>query len=1588
MSQAEELLNSLSSSNISTYLANSEEEPHIVIGDDRVIVVPESLKRIAVQYDHNVETVTFDCPRYWDSLDMSTMTVYINYMLPNRSMGSYPADNVTVDKTDSNLMHFDWTISRNVTSYKGNISFLVCIKKVDSDGNEENHWNSELNTDLHVSQGLETHEVVESTYPDIITQLLTRMDHIIAADSTALDTSLTETGLAAEAAATGKAIAKAAKTVTDTVKTICMTPQTFGAVGDGHTDDTNALQDAVNYITTNGGSLCFSAGKTYVISKPIQIISSNKKSFEINFNYCTITTRNKVETTTINGVEVNSAIYVYTDYASNERIGTIKNLTINGQYENIHTGLYLHLSSKMSYENINCVNVRRGIFYEKGVESFFNNIHMARNSGLDILGSNLEALDVETTDCVGIECAATDSHFSNIIIIDFVVGMKMTSGDNRIYGAHVWNYYCKHQYTKSVAFINGGTNFYTNCVADHFFIGWYIYYATPMYLDGCNITCTPIKTTSGDDIISLNSYAFYFGDKNSKNRTGSDIVATNTRIHGDSTDYGDRVTLTFSNVSDCNINYSGIADCCENIPDRNMPVMVSGKTIIDDKNDSKINQYGNIKSIEKVIEFDSFSTDFSDITNKIYKSGTWLTNYLQVGASISVTVNEKTAEVLATSAATGYNYLKLYLSRMEEIKNQDFIMIAYKYKTNGSSKVAYCSTANSTPYTSYDSVDSLVGDGEWHNGYRFLTVTNANSIDIGFGDYNTVDTTNALYLTDIRILNLSKYNIPKYYLETDKAYRARLIALFGTGYTTSVTIPARNDISFMSIPYKFGVSAISSEKDQMLGFSSSGKPLILERTSDYNFDFTYTNDTPTSVVFALDRYTIDQSGEKDISIEVRVDNVKIYTSHNYSYVRNVVVPSGSTMRLSFIFTAGSECKLSKLNINPYSLTTPVIVDSTDGYSKIPLYTNGEICLVAKGKSGTALPTAYFEVQYCDPYDCANSLMEIVNSFSSLSSTLNSNKTYYLTGEYNCDTPITIESLHNTTILLDNATVKYSGSAGDSHILKFNNCTNVTIIGGIFDGNHLVKRGIMFYNSTNCRVSKTEVKNIGNSSSSYSAGIDFTGDCSRSVISDSIVHDVISGVVASDGYIHSVGIGMSSNLGLYSKSVIIDGAQIYNIKGQSSTINDKTTDGDGVYIIQKPDSNDDTWDSHISIRNCHITKCSKRGIKATARHINIYNTYVDVDSWGPAVDFQLGNGKIVDSYIHNGSNVSCVALSWDNGKTSIENCKIVGSGNNMGIVLNGRLGSSDSRYTSEPQCVDVIGSSIDDVISAIHPGDNNGASENYNSLRFINNRVGSFSEKAICLYQDNATKAQRINSVKSIVIDGLYFKEALTSTQTPVYLGTSSNFINPANTLKVVDGIIDFRDQFSNIPFTAECIDFGSTKADFDKVFQKANNALTFKDGTYTANGDTNSEVAVRVLNNDITITASNVTATRSIYIPIGNLSTDIPYANFNSDYKYDWAASSTLTSGSYSGNATIAFANDKLALISSNTILALNKANKHMTISGLSGTASKLRVQVKAGVTMTASCKVTLVRQEPVFVGDLESRIAKLEYAVSNLTAE
>lgn len=192
MSNALDALMNMSNDDIAAYTSEPETEGYIIIGNDRRITVPETLKRIAVQYDHNIETVTFDCPRYWDDHDMSKMIVYINYRLPNGDLGGYIAANITAS---GDRMTFDWTILKDVTQYKGNIAFLVCVKKTDSEGIEENHWNSELCTDMYISEGLETVASVTYDYPDLVNQLLERMTSVeqINAGGSSSSTTLTDT---------------------------------------------------------------------------------------------------------------------------------------------------------------------------------------------------------------------------------------------------------------------------------------------------------------------------------------------------------------------------------------------------------------------------------------------------------------------------------------------------------------------------------------------------------------------------------------------------------------------------------------------------------------------------------------------------------------------------------------------------------------------------------------------------------------------------------------------------------------------------------------------------------------------------------------------------------------------------------------------------------------------------------------------------------------------------------------------------------------------------------------------------------------------------------------------------------------------------------------------------------------------------------------------------------------------------------------------------------------------------------------------------------------------------------------------------
>lgn len=160
---------------------------HIIINKDRSVVVPNSEKKIGIQFDHNVNKITFDCPRYADdneAIDMSRMQVFLNYMLSDKTTGCTILENVVVDETDPTIIHFDWTVTRNHTLVNGVLSTLICIKQTDTEGNELYHWNTNLFQQFTVGDGMECSEMIVDENPDVITQLLVKMDAVDARTST------------------------------------------------------------------------------------------------------------------------------------------------------------------------------------------------------------------------------------------------------------------------------------------------------------------------------------------------------------------------------------------------------------------------------------------------------------------------------------------------------------------------------------------------------------------------------------------------------------------------------------------------------------------------------------------------------------------------------------------------------------------------------------------------------------------------------------------------------------------------------------------------------------------------------------------------------------------------------------------------------------------------------------------------------------------------------------------------------------------------------------------------------------------------------------------------------------------------------------------------------------------------------------------------------------------------------------------------------------------------------------------------------------------------------------------------------------
>lgn len=138
--------------------------------ENRTITVPESEKIFGVSHDGNTERKHFRCPKIvGDNIDLSTMHLYINYQNANGQKYPYLVEDA---QTDSDYITFTWLIGPDVVAYKGQVKFIVCAKN-----GAITEWNTTL-AEGTVLEGLEATDEVMERNPDIIEQILTRLDSI------------------------------------------------------------------------------------------------------------------------------------------------------------------------------------------------------------------------------------------------------------------------------------------------------------------------------------------------------------------------------------------------------------------------------------------------------------------------------------------------------------------------------------------------------------------------------------------------------------------------------------------------------------------------------------------------------------------------------------------------------------------------------------------------------------------------------------------------------------------------------------------------------------------------------------------------------------------------------------------------------------------------------------------------------------------------------------------------------------------------------------------------------------------------------------------------------------------------------------------------------------------------------------------------------------------------------------------------------------------------------------------------------------------------------------------------------------------
>lgn len=164
---AEELL--MQSNDSSQVVLSDSTDRCVIDPETREISIPDTYKILGVESDEKTERIEFQCPKIvGDNVDLSQYQLRINYQNANGDKYTYPVSGV--QESGDNIL-FSWLLSRNVTMYKGDVSFIVCAVNL-SGTVITNEWNTTL-AQSEVLEGIESGSAeISEDQQDVVAQLL------------------------------------------------------------------------------------------------------------------------------------------------------------------------------------------------------------------------------------------------------------------------------------------------------------------------------------------------------------------------------------------------------------------------------------------------------------------------------------------------------------------------------------------------------------------------------------------------------------------------------------------------------------------------------------------------------------------------------------------------------------------------------------------------------------------------------------------------------------------------------------------------------------------------------------------------------------------------------------------------------------------------------------------------------------------------------------------------------------------------------------------------------------------------------------------------------------------------------------------------------------------------------------------------------------------------------------------------------------------------------------------------------------------------------------------------------------------------